>query len=138
MATSEQQTRMKQTGHAQYCDALPPSLRSPIESVIGRLVASLHVFSCLPRREYAGPRCDFCSKSISQEDKRCKLSCGCVTCVGCLLKKHSLRGARQLVCPKCKCVVNSHRMFDGIDDAGSNVVYPQGDMHPIDKLQISS
>ena len=25
----------------------------------------------------------------------------------------------------------------GIDDAGSNVVYPQGDMHPIDKLRLS-
>ena len=82
-------------------------------------------------------RCGFCLQSISHGDKCCKLSCGCVTCVDCLLAKHSLRGARQLVCPKCKCVVTSHQVFEGIDDVGRNVVYPRGDMHPIDELQLS-
>ena len=89
-------------------------------------------------------RCDFCSKSISQEDRRCKLSCDCVTCVGCLLKKHSLRGARQLVYPKCKCVVTfaqnaSVSRYPIKYYPESNVVYyPQGNIHPVDKLRISS
>ena len=57
----------------------------------------------------------------------------------CLLERHSLRGARQLVCPKCKCVVTSYQIFEGIDDVGRNVVYPRGvmHMHPIDELRLS-
>ena len=81
--------------------------------------------------------CCICSVSIPSTGVYCRLNpCGCVTCPGCLLKKHSRRGARQLVC-ECKRTVKSHQIFKAETPSGESIVYPTNDTHPIDSLRSS-
>ena len=81
--------------------------------------------------------CCVCSVSIPSTGTYCKLNpCGCDTCPGCLLKKHSLRGERQLVC-ECKKTVKSHQIFQAETPNRESIVYLTDVIHPLDSLRFS-